>query len=599
MNIFLPESWYADRISTLQAQLDILNRKRRLLGWARFLSIGTAILLLIMLWPSGLLLAIPVFLILLTFFLFFVSRDLVNSEMISNLNLLVSICREELRILNHDFSSLPGGEQLEPVNHDYAGDLDIFGKASLYQYCNRTTSEQGNKCFANWLLEPASNTDIRERQAAVKELSGKPEWRQQLQAFGREDHITLATTTKIEGWINQKNIFIFSTLWKLSRILLPAISLGILFLHILGLLSASWFYSLLMLMFVLSLYISKLVMPHYSQLGRITAEMETLSHSIRHIENEDFQSALLSSLKNDFAGNQRKASSTIRDLKMILDRLDYRLNPLVFLPLNTFLFWDLHQVFALEKWREDNHTGLAKWSSALAAIEALCSLGNLHFNHPSWNFPELSDEERMFAGIDLGHPLIPPAQRVSSSLTITAPGQLALITGSNMAGKSTFLRNVGVNIVLAMAGGPVCASSFKLSNMKVMSSMRISDNLEESTSTFYAELKKLKQVIEAVNRKENVFLLLDEILRGTNSADRHAGSTALIRQLLLHNAVGLVATHDLELAKLEEYFPGRLNNYHFDVQVEGEELYFDYRLKEGICTSMNASLLMKKIGIEL
>ena len=174
-----------------------------------------------------------------------------------------------------------------------------------------------------------------------------------------------------------------------------------------------------------------------------------------------------------------------------------------------------------------------------------------------------------------------------------------LITGSNMAGKSTFLRSVGVNIVLAMMGSSVVAKSLMLSPLKVLSSMRVSDNLEESTSTFYAELKKLKEVIDAVYNNEKVFLLLDEILRGTNSADRHTGSRALIKQLILHNAAGLIATHDLELTKLADEFPDNIHNYHFDVQMENDELYFDYKLKRGICHSMNASLLMKKIGIEI
>jgi len=168
-----------------------------------------------------------------------------------------------------------------------------------------------------------------------------------------------------------------------------------------------------------------------------------------------------------------------------------------------------------------------------------------------------------------------------------------------MAGKSTFLRSIGINIVLAMMGAPVCARSMTLYPTKVMSSMRIADNLEESTSTFYAELKKLKTIIEAVNRNEKIFILLDEILRGTNSLDRYTGSKALIRQLIHHKAVGMIATHDLELAKLSEEFPANIHNYHFDVQVSGDELYFDYKLKEGVCESMNASILMKKIGIEL
>jgi len=199
----------------------------------------------------------------------------------------------------------------------------------------------------------------------------------------------------------------------------------------------------------------------------------------------------------------------------------------------------------------------------------------------------------------LGHPIIPEEKLVRNSFSTEGVNQMNLITGSNMAGKSTFLRSVGVNIVLAMTGSCVFAKSLTLSPMKVLSSMRVSDNLEESTSTFYAELKKLKEVIDAVYNNEKVFLLLDEILRGTNSADRHTGSKALIKQLIHHSAAGLIATHDLELAKLADEFPGRIHNYHFDVQVANDELYFDYQLKRGICRSMNASLLMKKIGIEL
>jgi len=200
---------------------------------------------------------------------------------------------------------------------------------------------------------------------------------------------------------------------------------------------------------------------------------------------------------------------------------------------------------------------------------------------------------------EMGHPLIPVEKRVNNSFTVKENQQLSLITGSNMAGKSTFLRSAGINVVLAMMGSPVCAAELIVSNMRVISSMRVSDNLEENTSTFYAELKKLKQIIDAVKKHEKVFLLLDEILRGTNSADRHTGSKAFIKQLVKEKAFALVATHDLELTKLAEEFPADIHNYHFDVQVKGDELYFDYVLKEGICQSMNASLLMKKIGIEL
>jgi DNA mismatch repair ATPase MutS len=256
-------------------------------------------------------------------------------------------------------------------------------------------------------------------------------------------------------------------------------------------------------------------------------------------------------------------------------------------------------VLQLEKWKEENNKKIDHWFHTLAEFEALSSLGTLAFNHPGWTFPELNTEQPEFTAKELGHPLIDPKKSVVNSYSTIGKAQISIITGSNMAGKSTFLRSVGVNMVLACMGAPVNASHMKISPLKVMSSMRVKDNLEESTSTFYAELKKLKSIIDAVKRKEPVFILLDEILRGTNSHDRHTGSKALIRQLVHEEATGIIATHDLELASLENEFPASIHNFHFDVQIDGPELYFDYTLKKGICQSFNAAILMKKIGIEL
>jgi DNA mismatch repair ATPase MutS len=229
----------------------------------------------------------------------------------------------------------------------------------------------------------------------------------------------------------------------------------------------------------------------------------------------------------------------------------------------------------------------------------LNTLATIHFNHPDWCLPKLAPNHFVFESKALGHPLIPGAERINNDFLVAENTLISLVTGSNMAGKSTFLRSIGINMVLAQMGSPVCAKNFTISPVRLMTSMRISDNLAENTSTFYAELKKLKTIIEAVNNREKVFVLLDEILRGTNSHDRHTGSAAFITQLIRHHAFAVIATHDLELADLKKAFPQSLENYHFDVQVKGEELYFDYKLKEGVCHSLNASLLMKKIGIEL
>jgi DNA mismatch repair ATPase MutS len=235
----------------------------------------------------------------------------------------------------------------------------------------------------------------------------------------------------------------------------------------------------------------------------------------------------------------------------------------------------------------------------IAEMEAVNSLATIHFNQPLWCLPTFTEVHFTFIGKAVGHPLIPANERVDNSFIQQGIAKIALITGSNMAGKSTFLRSLGVNIVLAQMGAPVCAQKLELSPVQLMSSMRIADNLAENTSTFYAELKKLKTIIEAVNRHDRAFILLDEILRGTNSLDRHTGSEALMKQLIKEKAVAVIASHDVELAILQQQYPQSLDNYHFDVQVAGEELYFDYKLKPGVCTSLNASILMKKIGIEL
>ena len=254
---------------------------------------------------------------------------------------------------------------------------------------------------------------------------------------------------------------------------------------------------------------------------------------------------------------------------------------------------------ALEKWKKRNQQNINEWFDAIGDFEALNSVATLSFNHPEWCTPNFKEKHFSIEGSNIGHPLINAAKRVNNNIDIKNNEELMLITGSNMAGKSTYLRSIGINTVLAMAGANVCATAFTLSPVQIISSMRIADNLEESTSTFYAELKKLKAIIDKVNAGEKIFILLDEILRGTNSLDRHTGSVALVKQLIKHKAACIIATHDVELAKLKESYPANILNYHFDVQVANEELFFDYKLKEGICTSLNASILMKKIGIEL
>ena len=594
-----PSDIYQQKLHVLNKKITILERRKSVFGWLRFATLVAALLAVWKLWTLGILIALPIFFLLTGLFLFILSKDLSNNSAIRNLERLQKINESEIKILTHHFTHLPDGINYKPETHEYANDLDIFGRASLYQFINRTNTEQGNKLFADWLLHPAPSEKVLQRQEAVQELSQESEWRQQLQSYGIATQITISTQNKIERWLAQPNRFLNKAGWSILKYLLPGISFAFLILHLTDILSSKVFYPLILLMLSLSFIISKMVMPSYLQLNKIAPELESLSESINWIEKKDFKSELLKQLKLTYKKGSTSSSQSIRRLKRVLDLLDIRLNPLVFIPLNTFFFWDLQQIFTLEKWKSGNKDNISQWFDALAEIETLSSIANLSFNYPENSFPALSEKKGVFIADTMGHPLIPKEKLVCNSFSTKGVNQMNLITGSNMAGKSTFLRSVGVNIVLAMMGSSVFAKSLTLSPMMVLSSMRVSDNLEESTSTFYAELKKLKEVIDAVYCGKKVFLLLDEILRGTNSGDRHTGSKALIKQLINHQAAGLIATHDLELAKLADEFPDRIHNYHFDVQVADDELYFDYKLKRGICRSMNASLLMKKIGIEL
>ncbi len=587
------------RITTLENQLATHVKKRSRIGWIRFvITVIAASVVWVNLDHTWWTMALPV-VIWLVVFLRLVAVAIQNNAVIRHLGLLIQINKEEIMIAQGQYTNRPSGDQFMPGVHDYANDLDIFGRASVYQYINRTTSEQGNLAMAHHLLNPAEVQNILEIHDAVRELAPQLEWRQQLQAHGMLAPITLGTQQKLAEWLAQPFAFIQHKGWTVLRWAFPVITIGSIVLYAMDLLPLAVFNALLLLYLAVSALITRSITGQYKQLNKIVGEVEALSGSLQTIESLQSQSPLLQKMTAAFSAQHYRASAEVKQLKVILDRFDLRLNPLFFIPLNALFLWDLQLIFRLEQWKAKNKNQVVDWFVQLGEMEYLNSMANLHFNQPGWVFPSFVAAHGTFIAEEAGHPLIPQQKRVNSSFTASGMPQLALVTGSNMAGKSTFLRSIGVNIVLAMAGAPVCAASCRLSPMKVISTMRIADNLEESTSTFYAELKKLEYIIQAVNRKEKVFLLFDEILRGTNSADRHAGSEALIRQLMRHQATGILATHDLELTTLQNDYPQWIHNYHFDVQIRNGELYFDYKLKEGICTNMNAAFLMKMIGIEM
>jgi len=290
-------------------------------------------------------------------------------------------------------------------------------------------------------------------------------------------------------------------------------------------------------------------------------------------------------------------SERLGKLHRILNAFDTRLNLLAGFFLNILFLWDIWQSKRLENWLSENSTFLSSWIDTIAFIDSLNCLANYHFNNPGTIFPEIVDNGPCIEGKDLGHPLIPVSQLVKNPVLISDSGQFHIVTGANMAGKSTYLRTVGITLILAMAGAPVIASVFRFSPVSLISSIRASDSLTKNESYFYAELKHLKRIVDRLEAGERLFILLDEILKGTNSKDKQSGSVAFVRKLLKFDGSGLIATHDLALGDLERDFPDHISNKSFEVVIKDDQLVFDYLLKDGVARQMNATFLMHKMGI--
>jgi len=595
---FNTAEFYAGKIASLDQELKDLYKKRSAFAWIRFAVFLAICVAVYSLWSSGLLLVITSIVCGIIVFLFVVSKDADNKTAIKNLETLIAINKDETGYLAQNYHHKYNGKDLEPAQHPYAKDLDVFGQASLFQYINRCNGEQGIQLLASRLLQPLSKEKIMQQQEAVKTLSSKMDWLQQFNAYGIMEKITYDAEKRINTWLEQEDNFFNAKAWRLLLYIYPVITVGCFFLFLIDVISTPAFSLLLLIFFGVAFLISGRIQKTYTLLSQLVPVVSTLFKQLDWFEKEKFEDAFLRGMQHP-ESPRRTASSSIRSLQKILERFDVRLNVFAFFILNTFLLWDLWQITALNKWKKNNRVSATNWFDIIAQLEVTGSFAVLHFNNPAWNFPAIADEHFTLTGKDIGHPLISKQQCVNNDFALKGIAKVDLVTGSNMAGKSTFLRSLGVNMVLAYTGSCVCAESFTVSIAQLMSSMRIEDNLAENTSTFYAELKKLKSIIDAVNKKERTFILLDEILRGTNSLDRHTGSKALIQQLIHHDAVAIIATHDIELSRLENDFPTSIKNYHFDVQVSGDKLFFDYKLKHGICRSMNASILMKQIGIEM
>ncbi len=587
---------YRQTILKYESDIQRLKKNKRILAIARLFAVLSGVLAFKLFWPSAVPVTIVSF-IFIVLFIYLVIRDADQSAAIRNFGFLILVNHHEIDAIKQKLSGYDAGQHFSEPGHAYASDLDLFGESSLFQWISRCHSDQSKKLLAERLKNFLPAHEIAATQGAATELSKKQHYTQQFQASSLASPLSFGTEKKLSFWMHAPSAAYRHSFWKLFQNIYPIVPIAIFTLYISGYIPSN---GLIICLLILSAFIYAMavkIQPEFEMVSRIQPEMETMLELIALIEEEPFSMPVLQSLQKKLKPDgYPSASAAIREFNQILKRIDWRSNLVVGPVLGIFLMWDLRQMIALNQWKKKNTWQFDSWFSVIAETEWLISLASLVRNEPDWCFPEVTTPYFQFKAIEMGHPLIPPEHRIPNDFAIEGSGKLAFITGSNMAGKSTFLRALGINMVLAMTGAPVCAKKMALSPASLVSSMRVADNLAENTSTFYAELKKLKYIIEMVQQNEKVFILLDEVLRGTNSDDRHKGTRALVKQLLKGSSVTIMATHDTELAHSESADPG-VSNYHFEGRLRGDELDFDYKIKKGICSSLNATALMKKIGI--
>jgi len=511
---------------------------------------------------------------------------------------LQNINKNELEALNGKYGQFDGGKEFHDDDHHFAGDLDIYGPGSIFQYLNRTSTIIGKDKLAGWFLNPEKDIDvISTRQKAVTDLDGKLDWRQKFQSVGMWISESKEDKQGIFNWLKmptdfQKSIFTF-LIYSM-----PFISTFVLVMLIMGNINFQLFIIYLLIPLGIAFSQVRKIQTKHELVSRKSELLHKYSKLIGLIESEKFDSTIL-------AGHQKRlisehhASEAIRKLSKIVNALDARLNIFGWLFLNYFILWDILQARRLEQWREANRDHVPVWFDVLSEIDALNSFGSFAYNHPDFVLPEPLKNGFELEAEHCGHPLINPEVRVDNPIGFSSWDQFVIITGANMAGKSTYLRTVAVNFILAMTGAPVCARKFRFSPALVFTSIRTKDNLLQNESYFFAELKRLKAIIDELENGNRLFIVLDEILKGTNSKDKQSGSKALLKQLIRYGASGLIATHDLALGDLIKEYPGNIRNMRFEVEIINDELEFDYKLKDGISRNLNATFLMKKMGITI
>ncbi|MFH7000510.1 MutS-related protein [Flavobacterium bizetiae] len=508
---------------------------------------------------------------------------------------ILKLNQNEITYLKRDKIPFENGIEFNDFHHPYAYDLDIFGEHSLFQNINRTSTFIGKKTLANQLLNLSSNQTILENQEAINELKTKIDWRQDFLALAMISNDSKESYDSLLYWNSFKNNSLPKVLVALS-IILPALFLGFLTAYFIT--SKIILLSYLSYIFIANLIVMgrsfKRIQSEIAKADNVDKIIKQYSLLVQKIETETFQSKKLIDLQKQLVFKNATATKHLQDLSELFSRMDTINNLVTAIVFNGAFLFNLHVLKALLKWKDNYSTELEKWISIIGEFEALNSLANLAYNNPDFVFPEINSEYKIGFS-DLSHPLLNPATRVGND-THFYPESFMILTGSNMSGKSTFLRSLGINMVLGGIGSVVCASKANIHPLPVLVSMRLSDSLADSESYFFAEIKRLKQIMDALDNQP-AFVLLDEILRGTNSDDKRNGTIEVVKKIIAKKAIGAIATHDIEVCLTTNEYPDILTNQCFEVEIQNNELHFDYKLRNGICKNKSATFLMQKMGV--
>lgn len=594
-----PENHYTERLSLTAGQLQQVKKQIFRISMLRLALFIAGIAGLYFFFNQTTLLIICICLTFLPLFIlvkihnrFFIRKEWLETQ--------ARIIQEELQALSGDYSSFEDGKEYVNPEHPYSFDLDIFGRRSLFQSINRTCTFFGKVRLAEWLQNHLhEKASIEKRQEMVREISEHTLFREQFRVAGLVHHGQSSDGEKIQAWSQSPAQYLHAGWVKAFIWGVPVINSLLLITSLAGWTSFSWLGLSFGIFLVLSFGIIKRATYIQETYGKQLKSLNGYARLIALAKAENWKSAGMLELMERFNLNGQSPVQALQQLSKELDRLDLRNNQFLYVLLEGSIFFQLQEIVRIERWKVRYGQHISEWLETVGELDALCSLGTFAYNHPQYTYPELTEKPFYFLATQMGHPLMPVSQCVKNDATIPSRPFFLIITGANMAGKSTYLRTIGVNYLLACVGAPVCYERLKLHPNQLITSLRTSDSLSDNESYFFAELKRLKRIIDLLNQGQQLFIILDEILKGTNSMDKQKGSFDLIRQFMQLKANGIIATHDLLLGSLIKQFPEEIRNYCFEADIKDNELTFSYKLREGVAQNMNACFLMKKMGIIL